>query len=140
MNLMDNCIFCKIVNKTIPAHIIYEDEVVVALLDIAQSTPGHSLIILKAHSDNITKANENDLAHAMKVVKRIVSKQLEVLPNIIGVNVINNVLAGSGQSVMHTHIHMVPRFNGDAFNIKWVNNGGSVTATIMEELKAKLKL
>ena len=137
---MDNCIFCKIVNKTIPAHIIYEDEVVVALLDIAQSTPGHSLIILKAHSDNITKANENDLAHAMKVVKRIVSKQLEVLPNIIGVNVINNVLAGSGQSVMHTHIHMVPRFNGDAFNIKWVNNGGSVTATIMEELKAKLKL
>jgi histidine triad (HIT) family protein len=140
MNLMDNCIFCKIVNKTIPAHIIYEDEVVVALLDIAQSTPGHSLIILKAHSDNITKANENDLAHAMKVVKRIVSKQLEVLPNIIGVNVINNVLAGSGQSVMHTHIHMVPRFNGDAFNIKWVNNIGSVTATIMEELKAKLKL
>jgi histidine triad (HIT) family protein len=140
MNLMDNCIFCKIVNKTIPAHIIYEDEVVVALLDIAQSTPGHSLIILKAHSDNITKANENDLAHAMKVVKRIVSKQLELLPNIIGVNVINNVLAGSGQSVMHTHIHMVPRFNGDAFNIKWVNNGGSVTPTIMEELKAKLKL
>ena len=137
---MDNCIFCKIVNKTIPANIIYEDNVVMALLDIAQTTPGHSLIILKAHSDNITKASENDLAHAMKVVKRIVSKQLEVLPNIIGVNVINNVLAGSGQSVMHTHIHMVPRFNGDAFNIKWVNNGGSVTATIMEELKAKLKL
>jgi histidine triad (HIT) family protein len=140
MNLMDNCIFCKIVNKTIPAHIIYEDEVVVALLDIAQTTPGHSLIILKAHSDNITKANENDLAHAMKVVKRIVSKQLEVLPNIIGVNVINNVLAGSGQSVMHTHIHMVPRFNGDAFNIKWVNNIGSVTPATMDELKAKLKL
>jgi len=137
---MDNCIFCKIVSKNIPAHIIYEDSVVVALLDIAQTTPGHSLIILKAHSDNITKASETDLAHAMKVVKRIVSKQLEVLPNIIGVNVINNVLAGSGQSVMHTHIHMVPRFKGDEFSVKWVNNTGSVNPKTMEELKAKLKL
>jgi histidine triad (HIT) family protein len=137
---MDNCIFCKIVSKTIPAHIIYEDDVVVALLDIAQTTPGHSLIILKAHSDNITKANETDFAHAMKVVKRIVSKQLEVLPNIIGVNVINNVLAGSGQSVMHTHIHMVPRFKGDEFGVKWVNNAGSVNPKTMDELKAKLKL
>jgi histidine triad (HIT) family protein len=140
MNLMDNCIFCKIVNKTIPAHIIYEDEVVLALLDIAQSTPGHSLIILKAHSDNITKANENDLAHAMKIVKRIVSKQLEVLPNIIGVNVINNVLAGSGQSVMHTHIHMVPRFKGDEFEVKWVNNQSNVNPKTLDELKTKLKL
>jgi histidine triad (HIT) family protein len=137
---MDNCIFCKIVSKNIPAHIIYEDSVVVALLDIAQTTPGHSLIILKAHSDNITKASETDLAHAMKVVKKIVSKQLEVLPNIIGVNVINNVLAGSGQSVMHTHIHMVPRFKGDEFSVKWVNNTGSVNPKTMEELKAKLKL
>jgi histidine triad (HIT) family protein len=137
---MDNCIFCKIVSKTIPAHIIYEDDVVVALLDIAQTTPGHSLIILKAHSDNITKANETDLAHAMKVVKRIVSKQLEVLPNIIGVNVINNVLAGSGQSVMHTHIHMVPRFKGDEFSVKWLNNAGSVNPKTMDELRAKLKL
>jgi histidine triad (HIT) family protein len=137
---MENCIFCKIVNKSIPAHIIYEDNMVVALLDIAQTTPGHSLIILKAHSDNITKANENDLAHAMKVVKRIVSKQLEVLPNIIGVNVINNVLPGSGQSVMHTHIHMVPRFKGDEFSVKWVNNTGSVNPKTLDELKAKLKL
>ena len=137
---MENCIFCKIVNKSIPAHIIYEDNMVVALLDIAQTTPGHSLIILKAHSDNITKANENDLAHAMKIVKRIVSKQLEVLPNIIGVNVINNVLPGSGQSVMHTHIHMVPRFKGDEFSVKWVNNQGSVNPKTMDELKAKLKL
>jgi histidine triad (HIT) family protein len=137
---MENCIFCKIVNKSIPAHIIYEDNMVVALLDIAQTTPGHSLIILKAHSDNITKASENDLAHAIKVVKRIVSKQLEVLPNIIGVNVINNVLPGSGQSVMHTHIHMVPRFKGDEFTVKWVNNQGSVNPKTMEELKAKLKL
>ena len=137
---MDNCIFCKIVNKTIQANVIYEDNVVVALLDIAQTTPGHSLIILKAHSDNITKASENDLAHAMKVVKRIVSKQLEVLPNIIGVNVINNVLPGSGQSVMHTHIHMVPRFKGDEFAVKWVNNQGSVNPKTLDELKAKLKL
>lgn len=137
---MDNCIFCKIVSKTIPAYIIYEDDVVVALLDIAQTTPGHSLIILKAHSDNITKASETDLANAMKVVKRIVSKQLEVLPNIIGVNVINNVLAGSGQSVMHTHIHMVPRFKGDEFSVKWVNNTGSVNPKTMDELRTKLKL
>jgi histidine triad (HIT) family protein len=137
---MDNCIFCKIVNKAIPAHIIYEDNVVMALLDIAQTTPGHSLIILKAHSDNITKASENDLAHAMKIVKRIVGKQLEVLPNIIGVNVINNVLAGAGQSVMHTHIHMVPRFKGDEFAVKWVNNQSSVSVKALEELKAKLKL
>jgi histidine triad (HIT) family protein len=137
---MDNCIFCKIVSKTIPAHIIYEDDLVVALLDIAQTTPGHSLIILKDHSDNITLANENDLAHAMKVVKRIVSKKLEVLPNIIGVNIINNVLAGSGQSVMHTHIHMVPRFKGDEFAVKWVNNTSSINPKTMDELKAKLKL
>jgi histidine triad (HIT) family protein len=137
---MENCIFCKIVDKSIPAHIIYEDDKVVALLDIAQTTPGHSLIILKAHSNDITKANEDDLAHAIKLVKRIVSKQLEVLPNIIGVNVINNVLAGSGQSVMHTHIHMVPRFKGDEFAVKWVNNHGSVNPKTMDELKAKLKL
>lgn len=137
---MENCVFCKIVEKSIPAHVIYEDDKVMALLDIAQTTPGHSLIILKQHSNDITKAKEEDLAHAMKVVKRIVSKQLEVLPNIIGVNVINNVLAGSGQSVMHTHIHMVPRFKGDEFQVKWVNNHGSVNPKTMDELKTKLKL
>ena len=54
---MDNCIFCKIVNKTIPAHIIYEYDMVVALLDIAQTTPRHSLIIIISHTDNITKAS-----------------------------------------------------------------------------------
>lgn len=137
---MDNCIFCKIVKKEIPAHIIYEDDKVVALLDIAQTTPGHSLIIFKNHSDNITLSQDSDLAHGIKIAKQIATKQLKVLPSIKGVNIVNNVLAGSGQSVMHTHIHLVPRYQDDEFSIKWVNNHGKVSPKTMDELKAALKL
>lgn len=137
---MENCIFCKVVNKQIPANIIYEDNRVMALLDIAQTTPGHALIILKQHSDNITQSNDQDLEHAIKIVKQVVAKQLKTLPNIKGVNVINNVLSGAGQSVMHTHIHMVPRYHDDEFGIKWKNNHGSVNPNTMKELEKVLKL
>jgi histidine triad (HIT) family protein len=137
---MENCIFCKIVNKSIPAHILFEDEKVMVILDISQTTKGHSLLLFKNHSDNITQTSDSDLEHALKVVKKVVTQQLEVLPNVKGVNVVSNVLSGAGQSVMHTHIHMVPRYAQDSFSIKWINHKDGYTTDDLKSIVQLLKL
>jgi histidine triad (HIT) family protein len=137
---MENCIFCKIVKKSIPAHIVFEDDKVMVILDISQTTKGHSLLLFKNHSDNLTLTSDSDLEHGLKIVKRVVSKQLQQLSNIKGVNIINNVLAGAGQSVMHTHIHMVPRYHDDSFKISWVNHKEEYSADDLKRIQQLLML
>lgn len=105
---MDDCIFCKIIKKEIPSQIIYEDEKVLAFLDMFPITTGHTLIIPKVHSEDLTELSEED-------ANALVNKAKELIPKIVkgagakGANFATNYKKESGQEVFHTHFHIIPR-------------------------------
>ena len=109
---MKNCIFCKIVQKDIPGKIIYEDDVCLAFLDLSQTTDGHTLIIPKKHCKNILEVDDETLAHLIVVTKKLANKIVKNL-NANGVNILTNANEIAGQTVMHFHIHIIPRYNLD---------------------------
>ncbi|MFA7156812.1 MAG: HIT family protein [Bacilli bacterium] len=137
---MDNCIFCKIVNKEIPAKTIYEDKDIISFLDISQATKGHCLVVLKKHFDDITSTDDEKLAKAILIAKKIAIRQLKTLDGIIGVNIINNTLEGAGQTIMHTHIHVIPRYKDDKLVIGFPNNFGKNSDEELDILVKKLKI
>ena len=109
---MENCIFCKIVQKDIPGKIIYEDDVCLAFLDLSQTTDGHTLVIPKKNYKNILEVNDETLTHLIVVTKKLANKIVKNL-NANGVNILTNANEIAGQTVMHFHIHIIPRYNQD---------------------------
>lgn len=116
---MSDCIFCKIINGEIPSTKVFEDEDVVAFLDIMQVTKGHTLVIPKIHKENIYELTPEIAANLFKSVPKIanaIKKEFEP----IGMNLINNNGEHAGQSVFHYHIHLIPRYGkGDGFGAVW---------------------
>lgn len=109
---MENCIFCKIVQKEIPGKIVYEDDVCLAFLDLSQTTDGHTLVVPKKHYKNILEVDDKTLTHLIIVTKNLANKIIKNL-NAKGVNVLTNANEIAGQTVMHFHIHIIPRYNHD---------------------------
>ncbi len=113
------CIFCMIANHEINSSIIYEDEKVVAFLDLSQVTKGHTLVVPKKHYANLLEADPEDLAHVIKVTQML-SKRIMERCGALGVNILNNCNEVAGQTVMHVHFHIIPRYsNNDAIEIKF---------------------
>lgn len=100
-------IFCKIVNNEVPSYKIYEDEIVLCILDVNPDTNGHCLIIPKKHYTNIVDIDESTLNHIFKVAKKIKSLLEEKL-NIDGLTLIQN--NGDVQEVKHFHLHLKPYY------------------------------
>ncbi len=109
---MENCIFCRIADKKVDAEIIYEDEEVMALLDIKPFNPGHVLVVPRKHFETIYDIPEDIIAHLYKVVKKV-AMALKQAVDAEGVNTIqSNELAGN-QGIFHFHTHVIPRYFGD---------------------------
>ena len=104
------CIFCSIINKEIPSSCIYEDDQVMAFLDLSQVTKGHTLVVPKKHYDNLLECDDETLAHLIQVVKMLAVRISERL-NAQGVNVLNNTHETAGQTVNHLHFHIIPRYS-----------------------------
>lgn len=117
MNL-DDCIFCKIVKKEIPATIVYEDEDTLAFMDIGPIIKGHVLVMPKNHFDPIGDTPDDVLTKLIKVSKKIAQGQKEGL-GADGCNIIQNNGACAGQEVPHIHFHVIPRFEGDGHKWNW---------------------
>lgn len=116
-----DCLFCKIGKKEIPAEMVYEDENSFAILDIHPVAPGHTMVIPKAHAQNLLDLPQGEvkpLFEALKLVLHKVSSALHPDGFTIGIN----QGAVSGQAVDHLHIHIIPRFIGD--------RGGSVHSVV----------
>ena len=123
---MDNCIFCKIANKEIPGKIIYEDDICVAFLDLSQTTNGHTLVIPKKHFKNFLEVDNDTLAHMIKVTKDIANKIVTKL-NANGVNILTNANEVAGQTVMHFHLHIIPRYdNNDQIEINFSDRSNEI--------------
>ncbi|MEY4745020.1 MAG: hypothetical protein RL272_965 [Candidatus Parcubacteria bacterium] len=109
---MNDCLFCKIVKGDIPALKVYEDDTVLAFLDIAPVNVGHTLIVPKAHFENCASTPDDAMAAVMRAAKLVGAAALKVT-GAHGYNVGINCGAAAGQIVMHTHVHVMPRFEGD---------------------------
>ncbi|MDY0100739.1 MAG: HIT family protein [Bacilli bacterium] len=118
----NDCVFCQIVKGLMPATKIYEDDDVLAFLDISQVTPGHALVIPKKHYDNFVSTPKDILSKVMSVTQRISQASLTML-GAKGINVLTNVNREAGQSVMHFHVHIIPRYISDrGFQITMLKN------------------
>ncbi|AEM37939.1 histidine triad (HIT) protein [Pyrolobus fumarii 1A] len=113
---MTDCIFCRIVRGDIPAHKIYEDEKVVAFLDIYPINPGHTLIVPKEHYERLDQVPPETLDAMIRAAARIAPAILRAT-GATGYNVVVNVGKSAGQEIMHVHLHVIPRREGDGCHI-----------------------
>ena len=136
---MSNCVFCRIVAKEIPATVVHEDEHTLTFMDIGQVNPGHVLVAVKKHAENIfalDKAQAAAVFGAAAKVARAIRGAFE--PQGLSVYQANG--AAAGQTVLHLHIHLVPRYEGDGMALTWpVKNPPREKLTeYAEKIRAKL--
>lgn len=131
---MSDCIFCKIVNGEIPAAKVFENEHVVAFLDISQVTKGHTLVIPKIHKENVYELTPDVARNLFEVVPAI-ANALKKTYEPIGLNTINNNGEAAGQTVFHYHMHLLPRYGqGDGFGAVWKTNTSDYTVELLKEM------
>lgn len=134
--IKDDCIFCKLANGVFPTNSIYEDETFNVILDVSPANYGHALILPKNHYQDVFEIDEETLGKAMILAKKIAARQAEVL-KCDGVNIIQNNKEAAGQSVLHYHLHVIPRFVNDGQKMLW--NPKTVDNDVMKEVCQKLK-
>ena len=106
------CVFCEIVKGNIPSSKVYEDDNYLAILDLSQVTLGHTLVMPKKHYDNFLEMTSKEAGELMSVVNIVANKLVNNL-DASGCNILNNTNEVAGQTVMHTHVHIIPRYNKD---------------------------
>ena len=112
---MNDCIFCKIIDGTIPSMKVYEDEHTFAFMDVARDVDGHLLVVPKVHKKNILDCDEETLSAMMRTVKKIANHLVDNC-GYEGVNLLNASDESAGQSVPHFHIHIIPRKANDGID------------------------
>ncbi len=116
--MVNDCIFCQIVQGQAKSWKVYEDENVYAFLDIHPVNEYHTLVIPKKHYENIFDTPEHELKAVIAVVKKLVM-QYESKLGIHNVQIINSSGRDAQQDVLHLHFHIVPRWQGDNQNVRW---------------------
>ena len=138
---MHDCIFCKIAAGEIPATVIYEDELVLAFLDLGPINYGHVLVIPKEHhesSSTIPEATAGRMFHVGSRIGVALKRQEEY-------DAFNLHLAdgsAAGQVVMHAHLHVIPRGVEDGFRWNWrqLKYADGQMAEMAQKIKSKLKM
>jgi histidine triad (HIT) family protein len=111
MNYDDNNIFARILRGEIPSTRVYEDDAVVAFMDVMPQAEGHTLIVPKAPSRNLLDADPQTFARLMPVVQKV-ANAVKTAFNADGVTIMQFNEAASGQTVFHLHFHVIPRHEG----------------------------
>jgi histidine triad (HIT) family protein len=108
---VNSCVFCKIARKQAPASFVYEDENVLAFLDIRPLNEGHTLVIPKEHYVTIFEVPEELVAHLYRIVKRVALAVREST-KADGISLIQQNGKAAGQEIFHLHVHVIPRYEG----------------------------
>ena len=107
-----SCPFCKMVRHQIHAVVVYEDDEILAVMDLFPATPGHVLVLPKQHIENIYSLRE-DLASRIMVTASKIAKALKQQLSPDGLSLIQSNELAAGQTISHFHLHIVPRYKGD---------------------------
>ncbi|SFB95670.1 histidine triad (HIT) family protein [Bacillus sp. OV322] len=135
---MSDCIFCRIVQGDIPSTKVFENEHVLAFLDISQVTKGHTLVIPKIHKENIYELTPEIASRLFESVPQI-AKAINQELKPIGLNVLNNNGEAAGQSVFHYHMHLIPRYGeGDGFGAVWKTHTSEYTSEDLNDIASSI--
>ena len=120
---MADCIFCKIAEGELPASVVAAEERALAFLDINPATRGHTLVIPRAHAQDIHDVSAEDLAAIAALAQRIAGRARERL-GADGVTLLQSSGQAAWQTVFHFHIHVIPRYTDDPLRLPWVPTPG----------------
>ncbi len=130
-----SCVFCAIVRGIHPAAVVWEDARTLAFLDITAVTPGHTLVVPKAHATDLWNIGPDDWAAVARTVQRIADRIAEVLhPD--GLTLFQANRDAGWQDVFHLHVHCVPRATGDHLHRPWT--ASPVSLEQLEETRRRL--
>ncbi len=115
---MDNCIFCKIIDGSIPSTVVYEDADFKAIMDISPAAKGHVLILPKKHCADLLSIDPDVASKALILASKIANAQKKAF-NCDGINLLQNSGEAAWQSVFHLHIHLIPRYKDDKVMVPW---------------------
>ena len=132
--MKNNCVFCAIAAGEIPSFKVYEDDLVLAYLDINPFSKGHTLVIPKEHNTGLLDTSDTTLANLIASVKKVAAHLKSTLP-CDGFNILQNNGEAAGQTVKHLHFHIVPRLAGD--DLRFVSAKGDMEklAALAESLR-----
>lgn len=132
---MPECLFCRIVTGELPSTRVYEDERVVAIMDIFPATRGHTLVIPRAHAADLRDVAGEDLAAAAEAAQLLARRAFERL-GADGVTVMQANAAAAWQTVFHYHVHVIPRYDGDPLVPPWTSDGEPADTDTLSEIAA----
>ena len=134
------CIFCKIIEAEIPAKVVYDDDSVVAFMDIKPINAGHVLVIPKEHAESLKDVSPEHLKNMAAVAKKIAAALKEALKTRCeGVNLHLADGTAAGQEVGHIHLHVIPRFAQDGFGLRFPPHYGKIAAEETDSVHKKLR-
>lgn len=138
--MTDDCIFCKIIQGKAEAALLFGDERAAAFLDIQPVNPGHTLVVPKVHAALLADLELETGAHLFKVAMRISQALRRSGVRCEGVNFHVADGAVAGQEVFHVHLHVIPRFTGDGFGLKFgPNYKDRPSRAVLEETAKRIK-
>ena len=136
MNTDPDCIFCKIVAGEIPSFKVYEDDSTLAFMDINPAHEGHTLVIPKEHARDVHAISADAIAATVVSAKKVAGAVAKTLsPD--GLNLVQCNGPAAAQSVMHFHMHVLPRVDGDELRLNWGLEPGDMDA--IGELAANIR-
>lgn len=115
---MTDCVFCKIMAKQIPATVVHEDEATLVFMDLGQVNPGHVLVACKAHVENIYGLADAQAAAVFRSAVRV-ARAIRAAFNPPGLSVYQANGKPAGQTVLHFHLHVLPRYDADGMQLLW---------------------
>ena len=139
---MADCVFCKLVAKQIPAAVVHEDDQTIAFMDIGQVNPGHVLVAVKQHAESIFELDEAQAGAAFRTAAKVARAIRAAFQpqGLSGLSVYQANGAVAGQTVLHFHLHLVPRHEADGMALSWPvkNPPREKLAEYAEKIRAKL--
>lgn len=127
---MEGCLFCKIISGKIPCYKVYEDESVLAFLDIFPCSKGHTVVIPKEHVETIWEMSNEDFQRVAGGLRAAAGRvEARLKPDAMNIGLNNGKIAG--QAVPHVHWHVIPRYEGDG--------GGSMHSIVKSKEKIEVK-
>ncbi len=119
MSQSDDCIFCKILSGELEVSMVYQDDRCSAFMDIRPINPGHTLVIPNGHAGNLEELDEAEGSHMFLVAQRIAAALRNSGVRCEGVNLFLANGEAAGQEVFHVHLHVLPRYAGDGFGLRF---------------------
>ena len=137
--MKNNCIFCAIAAGEIPSFKVYEDDLVVAYLDINPVSEGHTLVIPKVHTEGLVDTPDETLAAVIARVKKVAAHLKTALP-CDGFNICQNNGEAAGQTVRHVHFHIVPRRAGSGEDPLSFASAGAADMSALKALAERIRM